>query len=476
MASTKGKKERIYGQSTLEEAVRMVQAKEISLSQASIKYKISKGTLHNKIHGKTPIQCRKGPQTLLTKDEEDKIADWILNMAKIGYPVSDDDVRKTVGLLFESKGQADMKPGKKWMQLFLLRHPNITKRHAEIISKAKASITEPMIRKWFEALHQYLQEENAEDILSHPERIFNLDETGVQLCPTTGVILAPKNYRSINNIAPDQKELCVTVLFNFSANGETVSPLIVYPLQRISIEVAQSVPDDWVIGRSDSGLMTGQIFLEYIKNIFVPWLQSNSVPLPILLVVDGNKSYIKLNMELREYCVEHEIMLYYLLPNTTHILQPCDVGIFGPLKAAWRTSVRIHKLNENVMITRANFAKLFSQAFNNVITENLIKNGFKACGIFPFNPDAVDYTSLPNTENRKEEIENFVPVQEYTTAITVIEKTIKTKTLQKYKEYRRCNKKVKSTLYKFWNICKNKVDNILLSTSSCIEDSVINLY
>lgn len=69
-------------------------------------------------------------------------------MAKIGYPVNTNDVRETVAKIFEIKS-SDHKPGKKWMKLFLQRYPEITKRLSEIISKTRASVTEPLIWKWF---------------------------------------------------------------------------------------------------------------------------------------------------------------------------------------------------------------------------------------------------------------------------------------------------------------------------------------
>lgn len=276
---------------------------------------------------------------------------------KYGYPVNTNDVRDTAALIFDIKG-IGLKPGKKWMQLFLQRHPNITKRHAEIISKARASVTEPMIRKWFQELRQYLEEENAINILDNPARIFNLDETGLQLCPKTGVVLAPKNYRAMYDVASGQEKQSITVLCNVSTNGGIVPPFIVYPLQRISKEIVQSVPDEWGIGRSDSGWMTGETFLHYIKEIFLPSLLQNNILFPVLLLVEGHKSHI--NMDLHEFFVQNQIILYCLQPNTTHILQPCDVGIFGPLKAAWKTVVRNFKNKYNIQITRSNFAKIFA--------------------------------------------------------------------------------------------------------------------
>lgn len=318
-------------------------------------------------------------------------------------------------------------------------------------------------------MYEHIQEVNAANILDSTERIFNLDETGVLLCPKTGVILAPKNYRAMYTVASGQEKQCITVLCNFSASGEIVTPFIVYPLQRISKEVAQSVPDEWGIGRSESGWMKGDTFLQYIKEIFLPWLQKNNIIFPVLLLVDGHKSHI--NLELHEFCVQNKIILFCLYPNTTHILQPCDVGIFGPLKAAWKTIVRKYKNKENTQITRSNFAKIFAQAFEISMKKNVIVNAFKVCGISPFNPSAVDYSKC--ISNRQKEIEHDISLDDYKTTIKVIEKVLQNNVLAKYKEYRRLKKTFKSSLFKFWNKCHNKVDNLLLSQSSIIDDSTM---
>ena len=49
------------------------------------------------------------------------------------------------------------------------------------LSKARAEVAEADIRIWFKALHENLSEMNALDILDNPERIFNTDETCIQL-------------------------------------------------------------------------------------------------------------------------------------------------------------------------------------------------------------------------------------------------------------------------------------------------------
>ena len=49
-----------------------------------------------------------------------------------------------------------------------------------------------------------------------------------------------------------------------------------------------------------------------------------------MLILDGHGSH--LTMEFMDYCWDHKIVPFLLPPHLTHLLQPCDVGIFQPIK------------------------------------------------------------------------------------------------------------------------------------------------
>ncbi|XP_011858222.1 PREDICTED: uncharacterized protein LOC105555789 [Vollenhovia emeryi] len=83
--------------------------------------------------------------------------------------------------------------------------------------------------------------------------------------------------------------------------------------------------------------MTSKSFYEYIANVFYPWLLSHKIKLPVILYVDGHSSH--LTMPLSEFCRDKGIEVIALPPNATHILQPLDVGFFGPLKKNWLQAV-----------------------------------------------------------------------------------------------------------------------------------------
>lgn len=55
---------------------------------------------------------------------------------------------------------------------------------------------------------------------------------------------------------------------------------------------------------------------------------------PILLFLDGHSSHFC--PEALKLAQQEEIIMLALPPNTTHLTQPLDKGVFGPLKLQWR--------------------------------------------------------------------------------------------------------------------------------------------
>lgn len=217
-----------------------------------------------------------GPPTNLSVDEESKVANWILSNAKVGFPVQPDQVKDAIqSVLKESKKKntfTDNRPGPKWFKLFMKRHPEIKKRNAEVISKARAAVTEKSIRYWFSDLKLYLEEEGILDILNDGKRILNCDETGLQLCPKSGKVLGPRKMSSFYEVAKSSEKENITVLCTYSADGKSLTPMIIYPYKRVPTHIAQSVPDNWAIGRSVSGWMLAATFYEYVANVTYSWL------------------------------------------------------------------------------------------------------------------------------------------------------------------------------------------------------------
>jgi len=113
---------------------------------------------------------------------------------------------------------------------------------------------------------------------------------------------------------------------------------------------------------------------------------------PRVLIWDGFGTHETL--EILEFCFANNIILCRIPSHTSHKLQPCDIAVFGPLKAAYRDQVERLERGGVGTIGKEHFTYLYSPARERALTPRNIKAGFKASGLFPFNPDRV-LTDMP---------------------------------------------------------------------------------
>lgn len=258
------------------------------------------------------------------------------------------------------------------------------------MTSASGNVREENIKKWFNDIHEYLSDEKLVGILNDPERIFNGDETGFSLCPKTKCVLGPRGAKDIYEIARGNEKENITAMFTFNAAGQMCNPMIIYKYQKIPQNIIDTIPPHWGVGRSDTGWMKAEVFYEYIANIFYPFLVEKNIQFPVLLFVDGHKSH--LTYQLSTLCSELKIILIALYPNATRILQPADVSAFRPLKSGWKKGLsEWRNKNPHSSVTKKDFAPILDAVLKTTVKSTTLINGFKACGLFPWNPDQIDY-------------------------------------------------------------------------------------
>ena len=106
-----------------------------------------------------------------------------------------------------------------------------------------------------------------------------------------------------------------------------------------------------------------------------------------LLILDGHESHH--SDEFEEYCKEHNIITLCMPPHSSHILQPLDVGCFGPLKKSYGRQIEHLMRQQCTHITKEDFIPAFRAAFSESLTESNIKGGFRGAGLVPFDPERV---------------------------------------------------------------------------------------
>lgn len=379
--------------------MRAVQAVREGSSQfaAAKMFGIPRSTLFNKVTGKSEIGKKSGPGTVLSSKEEDFIEKWVLCLADSGFPVVKRQLLHSIQLYLNANKRktpfTDNLPGRKWYNNFLKRHPIISKRLSQNLIKSRAAVTESQLRAWHAEVHKYCEDNDLLEALNDPTRIFNMDEKGFILTPKNEVVLARRGQKAVYNRSENDEKECVTALLGGNAAGLKTPPMLVYPYKRMPSNILLHLPPNWSVGISDSGWQTQQTFYDYISNVFCKWLSDNQIKLPVILFIDGHKSHISLTLS--EFCSAHQIQLVALYPNATHVIQPMDVVVFKPLGHSWDDKLKDWKIaHQFAKVDKKDIAPILNNSIDGCEYDELLRKGFKRCGLFPFNADNINFSRL----------------------------------------------------------------------------------
>ena len=411
-------KRKNYSSTALQRAIEAVNDGK-SFREAAYEYQVPLATIHRKIKNPDTLKSKSGPPTVLFNYEEQEIVDWIKYRAERANLVTKtillDCVQHYIRELNRETPFKDDQPGRHWYEGFFKRHSDLSIRTAQHLTLVRASVTTEDLFRWFAEIETYLRGKNLVEIDS--SRIFNCDETNIQFCPKPDKVITEKGARTVYKVTDASEKESLTTLFMYSADGTRAPPMLMYPYkERVPTTIIKNVPLGWGIGLSDNGWMTIESFYEYITNVFYPWLLKIEVLFPVLLYLDGHLSHV--TVPLVSFCREKKIEVIALFPNSTHIMQPLDIAFFHPFKDAWKKTIQKWKAeNNNMRLRREHFASVLMMTLNSFTEEgNVVKNGFKAAGLMPFNPQAINYDIL-----KKKKRSISVESEQCLSNVTVIE-------------------------------------------------------
>lgn len=129
----------------------------------------------------------------------------------------------------------------------------------------------------------------------------------------------------------------------------------------------------------------------YLKNIFYSYLKKEKTEFFVILFIDGHNSHVTL--EISKLCSELEMILICLYPNLTRMLQPADVSTFKSLKSMWKRSVlEWRQQNPTQSLSLDRMVPILKNAVDKFSPDSNTVRNVKACGLYPWNPDTVNYT------------------------------------------------------------------------------------
>lgn len=360
------------------------------LRKTAFKFGIPVMSLHDHVKKGSEFKARLGGKPVFNMEQEAEIRDQLIKLSNTFYGLTPIALRRAVYRYAEKNkikhpfNTQKEEAGKDWFYGFLKRNPEVSVRMPEATSVNRISaFNQHEMEIFFKNLLNIFEKHSIP-----PNRIYNVDETGVTTVHKPSKIIAPKGQKQVGAATSWERGKNVTVCCCMSAIGHFIPPMFIFPRIRMTPALERGGPPGSVYTCSKSGWMMEDLFLDWLKH-FVAHTRP-SVEDVVLLILDNHGSHISL--AIYDYCRENGVLMLSLPPHTSHRTQPLDLTFFGPLKLQYHRECDLFmKMNSLEKITPYDIALLFSKAYLKTANAEKAVNGFAAAGIWPVEPDKFAY-------------------------------------------------------------------------------------
>ena len=338
---------------------------------------------------------KRGPPTILSPDEEKQLADYCIRMCEMGQGLTPSALKLKVYDITKSRATPfrDGIPGSGWMRWWKHRHPELTLRVSQALETARArGLCAANIQSFYENLQSLLtlHEYGA-------DRIWNCDESGAQAGRNGGgVVIARKGARHVHSIVPDQRDW-LSVLVCINADGFSIPSFYVFRGTRFRQNYIEKCEPGATMAMQPRAWMTTYLFSAWLSHFIesVKGMGGISTERRHLLILDGHNSHCTLEVVREARAAGLDILT--LPAHTSHALQPLDVSVFKSFKQHFR-AYRDFWTSRNLSqpATKSTLAHWVHLALRKALTKDNIKSGFRATGIYPVNPAALNSYLAPS--------------------------------------------------------------------------------
>lgn len=379
-------KYRMYSPTAMTNAYQAVRELKMPVKTAARQYAVPQTTLRDRIMGRIdPETLSSGPSPLFTQEEEAMFVEHLKGMAELGYGYSRSEVLDQASNLAVYLGKRDKEfpLSDRWFRGLMGRWPELKLVKPRALAKYRAQATSAEnLTKYFNNLADSIQKHGLKD---KPECIYNVDEKGVQTEHSPPYLVCAQNSTPAITSA---RSSVTTILGCGNALGTQIPPFFIFKGKRMRTELLEGATPGVQGTVTESGWSNSSVFYEYLDTHFLKFIQRPSADQPILLIFDGHKSHV--TMPVINWAKEHNVIMFVLPAHTSHILQPLDVGCFGPMQRIYNAGChKFLRANPASIITRYNVCSLACAAYTPALSVANLVSSFKRTGICPFNPEEI---------------------------------------------------------------------------------------
>ena len=180
----------------------------------------------------------------------------------------------------------------------------------------------------------------------------------------------------------------VSIIEAVSADGYFLPPLVIYRGRNIWEDTIEA---DGPAHRASiatlNGYTSNEVLFQWLTTVFEPHTKRRQRGNYRLLLLDSYKSHLLARFI--RFCCLNQILLLVLPAHTSHLLQPLDVAIFGPLGHFYNAEIdKISKAGGKV-IDKIQFLQCLKIARRQACTLHNVQSAWAKAGLEPFNPQRV---------------------------------------------------------------------------------------
>ncbi|CAG2196037.1 unnamed protein product [Mytilus edulis] len=366
----------------------------MSQRKAALQFNVPRQTLRDRITGKISPDCvTTGRAPVFSLEEEARIVEHVKSMASYGYGYTRQEV---TDLATDFAHTIKIKPRSeeftlRWFEGFIKRWPElrvVKPRSLEILRAKCGSVAN--VEKYFASLTEVVLKYNLQD---KPHLIFNVDEKGITLNHKPPNVVS--GIECTTSSVTSGRSSTTTILGCGSASGFAVPPYFVFEGKRLNNELMKGATPGAVGAVSDSGWSNTNIFRQYLTDHFLKYIPGRNND-NVLLLLDGHKSHVA--VDIIEWAQEHHIIIHVLPAHTSHILQPLDVGCYGPLQRIYDNECHKTIRKNSSVITKYNICELACKAYQKALCPENLQSAFRKTGIYPLDKTVINQDQLKPSE------------------------------------------------------------------------------
>uniref|UniRef100_A0A182JRL2 HTH psq-type domain-containing protein n=1 Tax=Anopheles christyi TaxID=43041 RepID=A0A182JRL2_9DIPT len=386
-----------YTKQDLKNAINLIVDRGTSIRRAAFVCNVPRTTLSTYLKS-----LKHGKISKLLPQEEQALYQWMTDCCKRGFSIKKRNVETAAEALVQKNVPARSHPfqdtefGRRCYQKFVRRWLSI--------DRIKERKHLGAIMDWYLHIESYLNEANLFDILNHPARVFVCDELRFR-----------ERVEMQESVRSHLKKM--TMLYTFSAAGEHLSPLLVYPYRRdVPPHIVQAAPKNCAIVAHEFGQVTPKTFAAYLDKVVDKFVTAKGIPKPVLMFVD--ESQVDLTLHLHNTCKRLGVVLIGL--SAAQVVKPTG-NTFSDICSGWEEELPKWERANGREFTLAECAGLMQQINQRYIKAAVLIKDFATSNLCPWNRPirdtaegdgaAVAYDDMMDPDDEEDddiEIEHFL--------------------------------------------------------------------